>query len=72
MSRRYATDHKQLVMRLVKEAFNGDVAKTARYANIPERTLRDWLHAEYMRALYQQRLARSLSLNKRKTTTRQP
>lgn len=45
MSTRYALAHKKLILRLYKEAFKGDVAATARYTGVPERTLRDWLYA---------------------------
>ena len=52
MSRRYALDHKYLIIRLVKDAFKGDAAVTARYCSIPERTLRDWLQEERTRAAF--------------------
>ncbi|MCA0456673.1 MAG: hypothetical protein LCI00_22060 [Chloroflexi bacterium] len=42
---RYSPAHKKLILRLVKEAFRGDIAATARYAEVPERTLRDWMFA---------------------------
>ena len=58
MSRRYAPDHKQLIIRLVKDAFKGDVAATAQYVRIPERTLRDWLHTERLQAMYRKTLAK--------------
>jgi hypothetical protein len=41
MSRRYTSDHKLLVLRLLN-AFNDDVTFTSRFTRIPERTLRDW------------------------------
>ena len=41
---RYSYAHKNLVLRIFAEVFKGDVAKTARYAQIPERTLRDWIY----------------------------
>ena len=58
MSRRYAPDHKELIIRLVKDAFKGDVAATARYAHIPERTLRDWLHTLRLQEMYRKALAK--------------
>jgi hypothetical protein len=52
MARRYSPDHKYLILRLVKDAFKGDVTATASYARIPERNLCDWLHAARMQAMY--------------------
>jgi hypothetical protein len=45
MSHRYTPAHKELVLRLFKDAFNRDVMATVRYTHVPERTLRDWLYA---------------------------
>ncbi len=42
---RYSPAHKNLILRIFAEVFKGDVAKTARYSNVPERTLRDWIYA---------------------------
>jgi hypothetical protein len=42
MSRRYAPDHKSLVLKILK-AHKLDVAATSRFTGVPERTLRDWL-----------------------------
>ena len=42
---KYSRTHKNLVLRIYAEIFKGDVAKTARYAQIPQRTLRDWIYA---------------------------
>ncbi len=42
---RYSPAHKNLILRIFADVFKGDVAKTARYAHVPERTLRDWLYA---------------------------
>ncbi len=41
MSRRYASDHKALVLKILV-SFKYDVTATSRYTGIPERTLRDW------------------------------
>jgi hypothetical protein len=41
MSRRYAPDHKNLVLKILSN-FKGDVTATSRYTGIPERTLREW------------------------------
>jgi hypothetical protein len=45
MSHRYSPAHKELVLRLFKDAFKKDVMETVRYTRVPERTLRDWLYA---------------------------
>ena len=42
---KYTPAHKNLILRIFADVFKGDVAKTARYAHVPERTLRDWLYA---------------------------
>ena len=42
---KYSRTHKNLVLRIYAEVFKGDVTKTARYAQIPQRTLRDWIYA---------------------------
>jgi hypothetical protein len=42
MSRRYAPDHKTLVLKIL-QAHKGDVAAASRYTGVPARTLRDWL-----------------------------
>jgi len=65
MSRRYAPDHKQLVLKILNN-FKGDVVATCRYTGIPERTLREW-RAEQRAATMRQRAA----MQKPKTTTRQ-
>jgi transposase-like protein len=41
MSRRYAPDHKALVLRIM-QSVGHDVLKTARLTGIPVRTLNDW------------------------------
>jgi hypothetical protein len=41
MSRRYAPDHKKLVLKIL-DNFKGNVITTSRYTGIPERTLREW------------------------------
>ncbi|MBZ0282846.1 MAG: hypothetical protein K8L97_19055 [Anaerolineae bacterium] len=42
MSRRYAPDHKQLVLKIFND-YKGNVIHTVRYTGVPERTLRDWV-----------------------------
>jgi hypothetical protein len=54
MSKRYAPEHRALVLRML-DVFKGDILTTARFCQIPERTLRDW-HAQ--RAAQQQSAAR--------------
>ncbi|HUN09659.1 MAG TPA: hypothetical protein PLQ56_23845 [Aggregatilineales bacterium] len=49
MSRRYAPDHKRLVLKIMSD-FRYDLDKTARYTGIPVRTLNDW-RKEVQRAL---------------------
>lgn len=41
MARRYAPDHKRLVMKIMVD-FRLDLEKTANYTGIPVRTLNDW------------------------------
>jgi phosphoenolpyruvate carboxylase len=41
MARRYAPDHKRLVMKIMVD-FRLDLEKTAHYTGIPVRTLNDW------------------------------
>jgi hypothetical protein len=41
MSRRYAPDHKQLVLKILSN-FKEDVTITSRYTGVPERTVREW------------------------------
>jgi transposase-like protein len=60
MSKRYAPDHKQLVLRVFRD-FLWDVTKTNAYTGIPERTLRQW------RREYRQTALRSLAAAKPKT-----
>ena len=55
MSRRYAPDHKNLVLKILSN-FKGDVVVTSRYTGIPERTLREW-RAEQRAAASRQRAA---------------
>jgi hypothetical protein len=43
MSRRYAPDHKALVLKILV-AYHYDVAAASQYTGVPERTLRDWHH----------------------------
>ncbi len=42
MSRRYAPDHKRLVLKVFND-LKGNVTHTVRYTGVPERTLRDWI-----------------------------
>jgi hypothetical protein len=42
MSRRYAPDHKSLILKILR-ANKLDVAATSRFTGVPQRTLRDWL-----------------------------
>jgi len=58
MSRRYAPDHKLLVLRIFAAFFEGDIAATSRFTGIPERTIRDWFYA-YMEAIRQEPAAES-------------
>jgi hypothetical protein len=44
MSKRYSIAHKKLVLKLLTHAFKRDVVATARFCNVPERTLRDWIY----------------------------
>lgn len=45
MSRRYAPDHKTLVLKILKD-FKGNIFATALYTGIPARTLREWLREQ--------------------------
>lgn len=42
MSRRYAPDHKRLVLKVFND-LKGNIRNTVYYTGIPERTLRDWV-----------------------------
>jgi hypothetical protein len=44
MSRRYAPDHKQLVLRVFALVFDCNAAATSKFTGIPERTIRDWYY----------------------------
>jgi hypothetical protein len=55
MSRRYAPDHKNLVLKLLAN-FKGDVVVASRYTGVPERTLREW-RDEQQAATMRQRAA---------------
>lgn len=45
MSKRYTIAHKNLVLKLLTHAFKRDVGATARFCEVPERTLRDWIYS---------------------------
>ncbi len=55
MARRYAPDHKQLVIKIMA-GFGYDLDKTTRYTGIPIRTLNDW-RKEVHRAMAKARQA---------------
>jgi hypothetical protein len=55
MARRYAPDHKQLVLKIMA-GFGFDLEKTARYTGLPVRTLNDW-RKEVQRAMAKAREA---------------
>ncbi len=42
MSKRYCPEYKQLVLRLIKQAFRGSIPEASRFTGVPQRTLRDW------------------------------
>ena len=65
MSRRYAPDHKTLVLKLLAN-FKGDIAVTSRYTAVPERTIREWRIAQRMAAMRQR-----AAMQKAKTPQRQ-
>jgi hypothetical protein len=65
MSRRYAPDHKQLVLKIMSN-FKGDILATRRYTGIPERTLREWRMEQRVAAIRQRGV-----MQKPKTPTRQ-
>jgi hypothetical protein len=52
MSRRYALDHKNLILKLLAN-FKGDVVATSRYTGVPERTLREWRNEQQAAAMRQ-------------------
>jgi hypothetical protein len=45
MSKRYTIAHKNLVLKLLTRVFKRDVVATARFCEVPERTLRDWMYS---------------------------
>lgn len=45
MSKRYTIAHKKLILKLLTHAFKRDVMATARFCEVPERTLRDWIYS---------------------------
>jgi hypothetical protein len=52
MSRRYAPDHKNLVLKLLAN-FKGDIVVTSRYTGVPQRTIREWRIEQRMAAMRQ-------------------
>jgi hypothetical protein len=60
MSRRYAADHKNLVLKIFAAVFEGDAAATSRFTGVPERTIRDWFYA-YMEAIARETAAESVA-----------
>lgn len=64
---RYNPSHKKLVLRLYKEAFKGDVMATCRYAEVPERTLRDWIYAAHRAAASRKSAATAVPFATRRT-----
>ena len=52
MSRRYAPDHKMLVLKLLSN-FKGDAVVTSRYTGVPERTIREWRREQQTAAVRQ-------------------
>lgn len=66
MSRRYAPDHRLLVLKVVRD-FKFNVPAAARYTRVPERTIRAWLQEEVHKAKASRRAAE----RRDKTTQRQ-
>jgi hypothetical protein len=46
MSRRYAPDHKELVLRVFALVFDCNAVATREFTGIPARTIRDWYYAD--------------------------
>jgi hypothetical protein len=47
MSQRYTPEHKALIMRVLR-AYQGDIIAASRFTGVPQRTLRDWRHQEWL------------------------
>ena len=52
MSRRYAPDHKALVLKILV-AYKYNVTAASQYTGVPERTLREWRNEQQAAAIRQ-------------------